>query len=145
MTKNPPRHNICNMRWAMSVCIALIFGTIATGLAACLTPTITLTTTEVPTMDAQSYQVRANTQLTVEDLRIGVGNLREGSYVDAQGAPQHGLTAGLWLYVRDDPSQNRQVRVYAGQTITVSKYVITITDINAGSHSVQFRISATMP
>ncbi len=96
-------------------------------------------------MDVQSYLVRVNTQLTVEDLRIGVGNLREGSYVDAQGAPQHGLTAGLWLYVRDDPSQNRQVRVYAGQTITVSKYTIAITDISNDSHSVQFRIGTTLP
>ena len=44
-------------------------------------------------------------KLTFESLPVGVAGL--GSELSAQ--PQH-LTVGLWLYYREDPTQNRSER-----------------------------------
>ena len=92
-------------------------------------------------MDEQVYLVRANTQLPIGNLRIGVGNIRETKYLDEQGVAKQGLTAGLWIYSRNDPEQKQQARVYAGQKIIVGNYLIRVIDISKSGAHVQLAIT----
>lgn len=74
--------------------------------------------------------IEASTQATFDDtLRIGAGNIWDEDYTDAAGQPQHGLTAGLWLFVRDRAELNRRERVYPGQTLEVAGYKIVVTEV----------------
>ena len=83
--------------------------------------------------NATTYRVQSSTQLTFEGVRIGVGNIRTGEYTDEKGVLHTVLTAGLWLYFRDDPAQDRQVRVHASQIITVSGYSIKVIEIDTNA------------
>jgi hypothetical protein len=72
----------------------------------------------------------ANTgQVTVGDLKIGVGNIWVDEYTDAQGNTQEGLTAGLWFFVRNREDLDHSVRVYVGQTTEVADYQVRVLDI----------------
>jgi hypothetical protein len=74
--------------------------------------------------------IEASTQATFDDtLRIGAGNIWDEDYTDASGQPQHGLTAGLWLFVRDRAELNRRERVYPGQILEVAGYKIVVTEV----------------
>lgn len=87
------------------------------------------------TMNANESIIFANTQLTFEVIRIGIGNIREEEYIDDQGSEEVGLTAGLWIYHRDDASLNQQVRVYPGQELDTGDYHITVYEINKDTKS----------
>jgi hypothetical protein len=84
--------------------------------------------------------VAASTQATFDDtLRIGAGNIWAEDYTDASGQQQHGLTAGLWLFVRDRAELNRHERVYPGQVIEVAGYQIAVREV--GEHAVVLAIT----
>jgi hypothetical protein len=74
----------------------------------------------------ETVTVESNTQITLGDVRIGVGNIREEEYTPEGGAPRRGLTGGLWIYVRDNPTQDRHERVHPGQTVMVPGYRLVI-------------------
>ena len=74
----------------------------------------------------ETVTVESNTQITLGDVRIGVGNFREEEYTPEGGTPRRGLTAGLWISVRDNPTQDRNVRVHPGQTVMVPGYRLVI-------------------
>ncbi len=59
--------------------------------------------------------ITKNTQGTYDDVRIGAGNFREEAYTDERGQSARGFTAGLWISVRDDASQDRAIRVHRRQ------------------------------
>lgn len=59
-------------------------------------------------------------------LRIGVGNIWEEEYTAADGTTATGLTAGLWLFVRDQPALDRHVRVHAGQLVELAGHQIAV-------------------
>jgi hypothetical protein len=56
----------------------------------------------------------------------GAGLYSEDEYTPPGEAPRRGLTAGLWLSYREEPSQNRHLRVYPGQEIVVPGYRLHI-------------------
>jgi hypothetical protein len=70
--------------------------------------------------------IESNTQAHVGQLAIGAGNFSEDEYTPPGEAPRRGLTAGLWLSYREEPAQNRHLRVYAGQEIVVPGYRLHI-------------------
>jgi hypothetical protein len=75
---------------------------------------------------AETVTVESNTQITLGEVRIGVGNIHEEEYTPAGGTPRRGLTAGLWISVRDNPTQDRHERVHPGQTVMVPGYRLVI-------------------
>jgi hypothetical protein len=81
--------------------------------------------------------IQSNTQAHVdENLSIATGNFWEEEYVDSSGATQHGLTAGLWLNLRDPSTgarQNPHQRVHAGQEIAIGGYRIRVLEVTGGS------------
>ena len=81
-------------------------------------------------MPDATFDLLANTQLTYDSLRIGMAGIAAEDFVDASGVNQHGLRAGLWIYYREDPTQDCTVRVHAGQSLTVAGYQIDILDIH---------------
>lgn len=62
--------------------------------------------------------------MTAGDLRIGAGNF----FVDEPPEPP-GLSAGLWLYVRDRDDLDRRVRVREGEQIEIAGYTICVDSI----------------
>ena len=89
-----------------------------------------------------TYRISSNTQFTFGDLRIGAANFWEDEYVDEQGMTKRGPTAGLWIFVRDDPSQDQVVQVHVGQELTFSQYRIRVVEIgHEGGNFVRVAIS----
>ncbi len=88
------------------------------------------------------YDLRANTQLTHHSLRIGAAGIGPRDYVDEAGISRHGLTAGLWIFYREDEAQDRRLWAYPGQALTVAGYHIQVVAIDptAPGH-VQLRLS----
>jgi len=84
------------------------------------------TTASATDPSAQLITIERNTQATIGDIRIGAGNFHEESYTSDDGVPRTGMTAGLWIYVRDDSSKNRHVRVHAGQILSVPGYRLEV-------------------
>jgi len=62
--------------------------------------------------------IAKNTQGTFGDVRIGVGNIWEEQYTEG-GRTTNGLTAGLWIFIRNHSDQNQRVRVHPGQIVDV--------------------------
>lgn len=64
-------------------------------------------------------------------IRIGVGNLLEEEYNDADQKLQSGLRAGLWIFVRGHPDLDQHIRVSEGDIIEVVGYKIRVVEIDA--------------
>ena len=72
--------------------------------------------------------IPSNTQGQYGDLRIGVGNIKSGEY-EIDGVKETGVTAMLWVSIRDKSEENKTVTVYIGQSFEIDKYKITVHDI----------------
>jgi hypothetical protein len=60
----------------------------------------------------ERHIIQSNAQACVGDVRIGVGNLWERTYTDAEGHEQTGLTAMLWVSVVDRPEAFENIVAY---------------------------------
>lgn len=80
-------------------------------------------------MSGENFSIQANTQLTFKDLRIGAGNFWEEEYTNFNNETITGLTAGLWIYVKDQPQENKTIRVFPGMKIAVSGYEIFVKSV----------------
>lgn len=65
-----------------------------------------------------------------DQLRIGVGNIQRETYTNAAGEMVDGVTTGLWLFFKDKPEQDQQIRAFQGQIIEVNNYKIRVVEIN---------------
>jgi hypothetical protein len=83
--------------------------------------------------------IESNTQAHVGQLAIGAGNFWEEEYSAPGEAPRRGLTAGLWLTYRDDPTHNQHLRVYPGQEIVVPGYRLSVLAVEPRSIRVAVR------
>ncbi len=72
-----------------------------------------------------------NTQATIDDVKIGAGNFRESDSVDDAGKKERVTTAGLWISVRGDPSQDRTIRAYGGLTFDAGSLRFSVRAVNA--------------
>jgi hypothetical protein len=102
-------------------------------------------TTEDAVMAENEFKLKSNTQMEYEDLRIGAGNFRKEECTDQQGSKSKCLTAGLWIYYRNDSNLDQQVRVQPGQVITVGVYQIQINDVVDDSNTSFVRLAITKP
>ena len=83
-----------------------------------------------PPADAPTIEIRDGTQGAIAgEVFIGAGNFWEADYVDESGRTQHGLTVGLWITVKDDPSANQTIRMHVGETIIAGTYRVKVLDI----------------
>src|SRR5687768_14121125 len=69
------------------------------------------TVTIEPAEDSTLYTIEETTQIHLNGVAIGVGNIWEEDYTPPSGGSTRGLTAGLFISVKEDPSQNRTLRV----------------------------------
>lgn len=76
-----------------------------------------------------------NTQGEVEKLRIGVGNIWEEEYTSDEGESKKEMTAGLWVFYRNQKSLDKQITVYIGKSFDVGEYRIKVINIKEGSGS----------
>jgi hypothetical protein len=82
--------------------------------------------------------IAANTQATIEDVRIGAGNFWNDEW-DESGEKRRGKTAMLWIYLRDDASKNDKIRVHPRSTFTASKFKFEVTAVD--DTSVQLHVT----
>ena len=76
--------------------------------------------------------IASNTQVTIGDLRIAAGNVWDSEYAPDGGAPRRGPTAGLWLYFRQRPSEDRHVRAHPGQALEIAGHRIRVVEVQRG-------------
>jgi hypothetical protein len=77
-------------------------------------------------MPATVRTIEAGTQLHLEGVGVGVGNIWEETYTTAAGATQSGFTASLAITVDGDTSLNQNVRVHPGQHVDVPGYRLRV-------------------
>jgi hypothetical protein len=94
-------------------------------------------------MPDNEFVIVSNTQLTYKDLKIGSGNFRMDNCPDPQGNDTKCLTAGLWLYYRDNPNLDQQVRVKKGDTLEIGVYEILVIDIQKGDQDTFIKVQIT--
>ena len=68
--------------------------------------------------DGTVVDIETNTQATLDDLKIGVGNIRESAYANDAGAQTTGLTAALFLSMLA-PREDRTVRMHPGMKVDI--------------------------
>lgn len=110
-----------------SKCAALI-GLLSTMMAS---HTVTAAPTPADARSGNVLTIAGNTQATLGDVRIGVGNIWEEPYKDKPGVQKKGLTAALWIYVRDDAAKDAKLRVHPGQKFTAGKQVFEVVAVEA--------------
>jgi hypothetical protein len=89
------------------------------------TPTATLS----PTVRS----VQSGTQMQVGDVRIGVANIWQEDYLTADGMAKRGLTAALFISVKDQPSMSRNVRAHPGLELDVPGYRLKVAGVEANA------------
>jgi hypothetical protein len=101
------------------------------ALGACR-PTAPMAVGEEDGMD-DAFTIQSGTQLDHDgNLGIAAGNFWGGDFVGPGGEVQHGLTAGLWLTLRDGREENRHVRVHPGQVLNYGGYAIEVLEVAGG-------------
>lgn len=93
------------------------------------TPTTTATTGSAGARNMKPLTIESNTQATIGDVRIGVGNIWEEDYTDEAGAKKKGLTAMLQIFVKDDSAKNATKRVHPGQKLTASRFEVEVASV----------------
>ena len=78
--------------------------------------------------------VPVGAQASMGDLRIALGYVRKSVPVDVSGTRRN-LEAGLWIYVREDPSKNAVVSVWAGQRVSAGAAVIFVEEVRGGRNA----------
>jgi hypothetical protein len=80
--------------------------------------------------------------VTQEDtLRIGIGDVRYGDFVDDKGQTLSGRIATVAIFVRDHPELDRGMEVYEGQTFTVTEHRIRVTDVDVDTQMIVLKIA----
>jgi hypothetical protein len=82
--------------------------------------------------------VMDGTQMHLEGVGVGVGNIWEAEYVTEDGTRKRGPTAGLWISVEEDTSQNRHLRVHDGFDVNVPGYRLHV--VSVGESSVEIAV-----
>jgi hypothetical protein len=89
-----------------------------------------------------SMTIQSNTQVTIGDLKIGVGNFRHEAAAEAESSHP---TCVLWFYIRDHAELNRRERVQREQTIDIAGFQVHVVDVtmNEGQpHVVELVVSS---
>jgi hypothetical protein len=90
------------------------------------------TVTIEPAEDSTLYTIEETTQMhLLSGVAIGIGNIWEENYTPPGGGSTRGLTAGLFISVEEDPSQNRTLRVHPGQELTVPGYRLKVVSVES--------------
>lgn len=77
--------------------------------------------------------ITEGTQIHLEGVAVGAGNIWEDDYVTADGRSKRGLRAALFITVKDDASQNRSQRVYAGLDVDAPGYRFHVVSVRETS------------
>lgn len=93
----------------------------------------TPTTDAIPTYTGpgELRTIQAGTQLHLDGVDIGTGNIWEEEYTPVSGQVTRGLTALLAVTVEQDPAQNQNLRVHPGQEVEVPGYRLQVVAIDA--------------
>jgi hypothetical protein len=70
--------------------------------------------------------IEASTQMHLDGVGVGVGNIWVAEYTPAGGTLTTGLTAALFISIEADASKNRTERVGAGQDVGLPGYHLHI-------------------
>jgi hypothetical protein len=86
--------------------------------------------------------LESNTQMQLDGVAIGAGNIWEEDYFQSDGTKQKGLTAALFITVTGDPAKNQNLRVHPGQELDLPGYHITVVSIEGKNMSLKLDESA---
>lgn len=77
-------------------------------------------------------------QLTLDNVKLAFGNIWQRPSQTEVVPQDSGPTAGMWIYIRDKPEQNRHQRVRVNEVVQIENYRIQITEIDpAGVVTIQ--------
>jgi len=77
-------------------------------------------------------------QLTLDNVKLAFGNIWQRPSQTEAASQESSPTAGMWIYFRDKPEQNRHQRVHFNEVLEIENYRIQITEIDpAGVVTIQ--------
>lgn len=80
----------------------------------------------------EQYTIQSTTQLHLDGVGIGTGNIWEEEYTPAGGTPQRGLTAMLAISVESDPTYSQTLRVHPGLELDIPGYHLQVLAVDEG-------------
>jgi hypothetical protein len=84
--------------------------------------------------EGKRHTIATNTQMHLDGAAIGVGNIWEEEYTPAgESLPRRGLTAALFITVKDDTSKNVQRRFHPGEEVSVPGYRVRVVSVDEKS------------
>lgn len=74
-------------------------------------------------------EVSGNAQLVVDDLGIGISQLKPDEYINLQGESQPALSVKLWIRYGSNPVQRTQTRAFIGETLLIGPYWVKLVEV----------------
>ena len=81
-------------------------------------------------MPEEEFVLESNGQLTFHSLKVGAAGIKPVKTEQGVGVEPPALSVGLWLYYREDPSQDQAVRLAKGESIEVAGYRVDVVDLS---------------
>lgn len=82
--------------------------------------------------EGEIIEIKQGTTANFGELRIGLGNVNKSDYSNDKGERKRGLVAMLWLFVKENPAQEKRFEIYAGQNVKMDKYLVYVQEIRKG-------------
>jgi hypothetical protein len=74
-------------------------------------------------------RIVSGTQMHLDGVAIGVGNIWDEQYTTQDGTPKQGRTAAVFIAVEEDASQSRTLRVYPGLEVDAPGYRLHVVSV----------------
>jgi hypothetical protein len=85
--------------------------------------------------------IESGTQAQLGDVRIGAGNIWEAEYLRTDDTRETGLSAALWISVRDDQAGGHALRVGRGSTFSAGGFVFDVIEVSDDTVRLRYRPS----
>ena len=121
------------MRTSIAVAVLVVLAALVSG--ACAPDDADHEATPTSTSYAGPGELRtiaSGTQMHLDGVAIGVGNIWDEEYVPTGGTPVVGLTALLFISPTDETIANSTVRVHPGQEVDVPGYRLHVVSVEPG-------------
>lgn len=89
---------------------------------------------------SKRFKVYSNTQITYEDLKIGVAYIVEKDFTDQNGIDNKGMTGRIYPFIKGEDKGRDFITVYEGQEVQIGNYLLEIIDIKANKDEEYIKI-----
>lgn len=88
-------------------------------------------------MSDNSIVIKSNAVFSNDVFNIAIANFRRSEYVDESGQTVNGQTAAMYVYHKENQTEDSPVRVYEGFSTVIDGYQIVVLDITSDTVQIE--------